>query len=658
MTAIGLPAINGFQSVDWRLKRNVKAMRGLGNSLQRAETAGAAWAMTLQTPPAQGDEAGVLKAWLAQVSRGDRWMYLSPPHSSVRGNWNPAELISNGRFLSGLTTGWSANDSTLSVNARRLRVTNTVASSRGSGFIDMTCETDKPHIVLVDVADGNVDSAQIQVMTTGSVAEQIGFVDGACRRALMFYPSQAAMRLRLFLDTTNVGDYIHFGNVSVSRCLTVNGGGQLGNTLAVDGGPSSTNAALKAGEFVSLRVGDRWQLLELIEDLDTGATGAGTLRFEPALRDYPVDGAAVIVRNPFLRCALSEDQSVDKVGAPNFHGFVVEAMEDITEIAGEIQDELIWAWDAETLSLAPVIGSGTPAFTRAGTATRFNASGALELVAANVARIDYDPVTLAVKGFLMEEARTNLLLNSLLSGANLSTQSVTVTAVAHTLSFYGTGTVTLTGASTAGPLVGGGAYPTRSTLTFTPSAGSLTLTVSGTVQFAQLEIGSFASSFIPTAGAAVPRAADAPTLTTASIPGFNALALTMLAEAYGAPAANAVLMSISDNTANERHFIHASAGGAAQFSVVDGGATQAAITQAAWANGVLGRAVAAAALNDFALSFNGAAVGTDVAGTLASLTTLHPGVAPGSVDFWNSHIRRLRVYNRRMPNQFVKALAT
>ena len=42
---------------------------------------------------------------------------------------------------------------------------------------------------------------------------------------------------------------------------------------------------------------------------------------------------------------------------------------------------------------------------------------------------------------LVEEGRTNLLLNS----ATLGTQGVTVTAVAHTLSFYGTGTITLNG---------------------------------------------------------------------------------------------------------------------------------------------------------------------------------------------------------------------
>ena len=119
-------------------------------------------------------------------------------------------------------------------------------------------------------------------------------------------------------------------------------------------------------------------------------------------------------------------------------------------------------------------------------------------------RFDYDPATLAARGLLIEEQRTNLLLNS----DTLATQNVTVAAVAHTLSFYGTGTVTLSGVSTAGPLVGAGVFPSRVTLTFTPTAGTLTLTVTGSVRFAQLEAGSFATSYIPTTTAAATRTAD------------------------------------------------------------------------------------------------------------------------------------------------------
>lgn len=51
-------------------------------------------------------------------------------------------------------------------------------------------------------------------------------------------------------------------------------------------------------------------------------------------------------------------------------------------------------------------------FTRASTGTRFNSSGVLESIAINGPRFDYNPVTLAPKGLLIEEQRTNLLLQS------------------------------------------------------------------------------------------------------------------------------------------------------------------------------------------------------------------------------------------------------
>lgn len=52
-------------------------------------------------------------------------------------------------------------------------------------------------------------------------------------------------------------------------------------------------------------------------------------------------------------------------------------------------------------------------FARAGaTATRVNASGLIETVAADTARFDFNPTTLVCRGLLIEETRTNLLLGS------------------------------------------------------------------------------------------------------------------------------------------------------------------------------------------------------------------------------------------------------
>jgi hypothetical protein len=136
------------------------------------------------------------------------------------------------------------------------------------------------------------------------------------------------------------------------------------------------------------------------------------------------------------------------------------------------------------------------AFTRATVRNAATVSGYLLAFASGV-------LAITDRGLRFDPQTQNLLLNN----ATLSTQSVTVTAAAHTLQFTGTGTVTLSGASTAGPLVGTGALNTV-TLTFTPTAGSLTLTVTGSVTNAQLELGSVATAPVTNTGVANTRNED------------------------------------------------------------------------------------------------------------------------------------------------------
>ena len=51
-------------------------------------------------------------------------------------------------------------------------------------------------------------------------------------------------------------------------------------------------------------------------------------------------------------------------------------------------------------------------FTRSSSATYTNSLGLIATAATNVARFDYDPVTLAARGLLVEESRTNLFVQS------------------------------------------------------------------------------------------------------------------------------------------------------------------------------------------------------------------------------------------------------
>jgi hypothetical protein len=201
---------------------------------------------------------------------------------------------------------------------------------------------------------------------------------------------------------------------------------------------------------------------------------------------------------------------------------------------------------AESKSLVDATtGQSLVTLTRASSGTYVGSDGLIKTATTNEARFDHNPTTGESLGLLVEEQRTNLLLNS----ATLSTQSVTVAAVAHTLSFYGTGTVTLSGVSTAGPAVGSGAYPTRTTLTFTPTAGSLTLTVTGSVTSAQLEAGAFPTSYIPTTTATVTRSADVASITGANFSSwYNADQGTFAFDAKSIGAGGAGVIGIGAGT--------------------------------------------------------------------------------------------------------------
>lgn len=153
-------------------------------------------------------------------------------------------------------------------------------------------------------------------------------------------------------------------------------------------------------------------------------------------------------------------------------------------------------------SVLPLNGDGDFTFTRASSATRVNKSGLIEEVAANVPRLDYTGG--GCPSLLLEAQQTQLYGET----ATMATQTKTVTAVEHTVGFYGTGTITFTGVY-SGSLVGTGTND-RVELTFTPTAGSLISTVSGSVTSSQLVTGAYLGSYIPnTTTGTITRIADA-----------------------------------------------------------------------------------------------------------------------------------------------------
>lgn len=225
-----------------------------------------------------------------------------------------------------------------------------------------------------------------------------------------------------------------------------------------------------------------------------------------------------------------------------------------TPIAGNMAYPLGYTGSTGWMMDALAGGNGNDmSFSRASSGGLFTANGTWSTAGTDMPRYDTAPLTLTPRGLLIEGPRTNLLTNS----TTLTGQSVAVTAQAYTLSFYGTGTVTLSGAAT-GTLVGTGAFPHRVSLTLTPTTGTLTLAVTGSVLNAQLEAGGFASSYIATTTASATRATDNAIVGDLSRIGFNPAEGTLIYE----------YEMLGNTAAHQELFVFSNAGGTSYMATL------------------------------------------------------------------------------------------
>ena len=297
-----------------------------------------------------------------------------------------------------------------------------------------------------------------------------------------------------------------------------------------------------------------------------------------------------------------------------------------------------------------------PTFTRVqATSTGSTYIGADKLIkyaAANEPRFDHDPVTGICRGLLIEDTRTNLVFPS----ETLTTQTRTVTAVAHTLSFYGTGTIVLSGVHSA-TVVGTGDFPSRTTLTFTPTAGSLTLTVAGTVQFAQLEAGAFPLSYIPTTSGTAARSADVCSIIGTDFSSFyNQSEGTLFSSASisNLIGINRGIAQIDDgsNLHIIRHYydtngfkVQVKANDATSIFLSITGVADVAQKLAISQQGTLFNAVA-----------NGGTVSTITRTSPVGLNALRIGNLTGGAFYLNGHIARIQYFRKRLSNAKLQTL--
>jgi hypothetical protein len=194
-------------------------------------------------------------------------------------------------------------------------------------------------------------------------------------------------------------------------------------------------------------------------------------------------------------------------------------------------------------------------------------------------------------------------------------------------------------------------------LLFTPSAGSLTLTVTGSVTNAQVEQGSFPTSYIPTDGTTVTRAADVAEITGTNFSSFyNQTEGAMFVKAFDVKG-NVIAGTADtfDNTfyfsaTTDRAFFRSGASPSASLAIPipDTGEVKVA---------------AAYRVNDFAAVSDGGTVATDALGAvpvnqLRLKIGSSPWTAGSSGSDINGHIKRLTYWPERLPDATLQTITT
>lgn len=371
-------------------------------------------------------------------------------------------------------------------------------------------------------------------------------------------------------------------------------------------------------------------------------------------------------------------------------------------------------------------------FTRASGGTYFDASGVLQLATTNTARFDHDPVTLAAKGLLIEEARTNLFPYSTNINANWSanndasvdayaaapdgtttatrvldnsaggtggvghTRNVTITNTRHCFSFFAkseqlswvcmqiTGFTSATLAGVAYFDLQNGVVGATNQIEATiqncgngwyrcvgyvvPDAGDLSGnfnilcadtnndyvvdrdgTSSILIWGVQLEAGSFPTSYIPTAGSTVTRAADSASMTGSDFSGwYSATEDTIIVEASSPASGTRVVWQADDGTANNRVTLYTT-GTSLKLDILAGGVSQASITLGTITANTTFKAAFAIKANDVAASLNGAAEVTDTSVTLPTVDRCRFG-ADTTGNYLCKYIKTFKSYATRLTN--------
>jgi hypothetical protein len=219
---------------------------------------------------------------------------------------------------------------------------------------------------------------------------------------------------------------------------------------------------------------------------------------------------------------------------------------------------------------------------------------------------------------------------------------------------YGNGwyrcSVTLTG---TGSVSSTRVTPTNADNTITAGDGTSGIFAWG----AQLEAGSFATSYIPTTTAALARSADVCSITGSAFTGFyNQSEGAMLVNAFTPASGDRTILSTDDNTANEMIRLRTE-GTNPFFKVTDGGSEVVAIDAGTVVANTPFKLAGSYKVNDFASSINGGSAVTDTSGTIPTVDRMRIGAGQGGNTMCGC-ISSMRYFKKRVSDSRLQTLTT
>ena len=277
MTELIWPPSLRVSSAEWGLIGNAGESRSPLNGVsQTIDRSGDRWRVTLTVENASNRasiaERRIAESFLASIRNKNNRVWITPPGDSLTGSFPAAELFTNADFSNG-TTGWSAQQCTLSVTDRVMRLTAARTSTAAIGISQSPTVTQYRPLV----ARGFYGPRTRSGLTLGIYSNGAGnyATDRQGLQAVSWVPlsTSAGATYPIVYDggwnVSITGDWIDTPFVSLANCALVdNGGNYMLQSDAAQTTWAATNVTVSANAHTAP---DGTSTADgLIEDSSTG----------------------------------------------------------------------------------------------------------------------------------------------------------------------------------------------------------------------------------------------------------------------------------------------------------------------------------------------------------------------------------------------------